>query len=101
MARDSRARYEFSTQILSMSVTLTGTCLAGCAIVRLEQAARGSMLADNLLATAAFGYLIASGTAYWAVRQSNVRFHRAAESTFLVSSVLLGLVLLGFVIDRF
>jgi hypothetical protein len=99
MVRESRARYEFSTQLLSMSVTLTGTCLAGCAIVRLEQAARGAMLADNLLAVAAFGYLITSGLAYWAVRQANARWHLVAEWTFLVCSVMLGLILLAFVID--
>lgn len=101
MARESRARYEFSTQILSMSVTLTGTCLAGSAIVRLEQATRGPMLADNLLAVAAFGYLVTSGLAYWAVRQASARCHLVAEWTFLICSVLLGLVLLGFVIDWF
>ena len=96
-----RARYEFSTEILTMSVTLTGTCLAGCAIVRIEQATVGPLLADNLLAVAAFGYLMASGLAYWSVRQQKLRFHLAAEWTFLTSSVLLGLILLGFVLDRF
>jgi hypothetical protein len=101
MARDTHTRYEFSTQILTMSVALTGTCLAGCAIIRLEQAARGAMIADNLLAVAAFGYLIASGIAYWAVRQANQRLHLTAEWFFAASSVLLGLVLLGFVIDWF
>jgi hypothetical protein len=101
MGRDARARYEFSTQLLTMAVTLTGTCLAGTAIVRVEQAARGSMLADNLLAVAAFGYLITSGMAYWAVREAKHRLHLVAEWTFVVSSVLLGLILLGFVIDWF
>ncbi|HZS01967.1 MAG TPA: hypothetical protein VFE37_24840 [Chloroflexota bacterium] len=101
MSDEARARYDVSTQILTMSVTLTGTCLAGCAIVRVEQATVGPLLADNLLAAAAFGYLIASGLAYWAVRQRNLRCHRAAEWSFLVSSVLLGLILLGFVVDKF
>ena len=101
MARDARSRYEFSTQILTMSVTLTGTCLAGCAIIRLEQAATGPLMADNLLAVAAFGYLMVSGMAYWAVRQANPRLHLIAEWSFLGCSVVLGLVLLGFVIDWF
>src|SRR5438067_12428554 len=96
----AHARYEFSTEILTMPVTLTGTSLAGCAIVRIEQATVGPLLADNLLAVSAFRYLIASGLAYWAVRQSNLRCHLAAEWTFLTSSILLGLIQLGFGVDR-
>jgi hypothetical protein len=95
-----RAAHEHAAHLLSPAATLTGTCLAGVALIRLEQSARGfALFADNVMAVSALFYLFSTWLAYYALRMRSGRMCQLAEMAFLVGSVILALVLISFALE--
>jgi len=95
-----KAAHEHAAHLLGPAATLTGTCLAGVALIRLEQSARGfALFADNVMAVSALFYLFATWLAYYALRMRSGRLCQLAEITFLIGSAILALVLLSFALE--
>jgi hypothetical protein len=95
-----KAAHERAAHLLSPAATLTGTCLAGVALIRLEQSARGfALFADNVMAVSALFYLCSTWLAYYALRMRSGRMCQLAEVSFLRGSVILALVLISFALE--
>ena len=92
------SRHQHAQHLLNAAANLCGTCLAGAALIRVESAQTGrSFLADNVLATSALCFLVATVLAYVALRQRSGRCHLATEIAFGLGATLLaaGLVSLA------
>ncbi len=93
--RGEAPRPDHVDHLVSISASLSGTCLAGAALIRLKMAASLAVIAHDLLAVAALVFLAATILAYAAIRLRRARLRPVAEAAFGVASVLLGLVLLA------
>jgi hypothetical protein len=82
------------------AANLTAACLAVAGLLRIEGALRGSTLvADNLAALSAVGFLIASGLAYLSLRTKRPAFLIGAEAVFGLSAVSLTALLIWLVVE--
>ncbi len=85
---------------MSPAATLTGTCLAGVALIRLAQTARGfALFADNVMVVSGLFYVLSTWLAYYALRMRSGRMSQLGEAAFLLGSVILAQVLIAFALE--
>ena len=67
-------RHLYAQHLLGAAANLSGTCLAGAALIHIEQTQSGrELITDNILAVSALFFLLATGLAYVALRQRSTR----------------------------
>lgn len=93
-------RHLYAQHLLGAAANLSGTCLAGAALIHIEQTQSGrELFTDNVLAVSALFFLLATGLAYLALRQRSTRIHAATEIAFCVGGILLAVGLLSLALD--
>ena len=92
--------HEHADHLLSAAATLTGTCLAAAALIRVEQAALNrALLWDTILAGSALGFLVATIVGYCALRCRSRWLRTLGEVAFGIGGVLLIVVLVAMVFE--
>jgi hypothetical protein len=98
--RSDPPRHLYAQHLLGAAATLSGTCLTGAALIRVEQTQTGrTMITDNVLAISALCFLVATGLAYAALRRRSSRIHTATEIAFCLGAILLAAGLVGLALD--
>ena len=93
-------RHLYAQHLLGAAANLSGTCLAGAALIHIEQTQSGrELITDNVLAFSALSFLLATGLAYVALRQRSARIHAATEIAFCLGAILLAVGLLSLALD--
>ncbi|MFI5267077.1 MAG: hypothetical protein ACHQ7M_06830 [Chloroflexota bacterium] len=91
--------HALALHLLGPASTLTGTCLAGVALLRIEERLGTAMLADNVLGMAALLFLASTTFGYLALRRRSVLWRIWTEITFAAAVTVLGLVLAALVYE--
>src|SRR4051812_25369311 len=98
--RPNPPRHLYAQHLLGASANLSGTCLAGAALIRVEQTQSGRpLITDNVLAVSALFFLLATVLAYIALRKRSSRVHIATEIAFCLGGILLAVGLFSLALD--
>ena len=98
--RQAPPRHLDAQHLLGAAANLSGTCLAGAALMHIEQTQSGrELITDNVLAVSALFFLLATALAYAALRQRSARIHTATEIAFCLGGILLALGLISLALD--
>jgi hypothetical protein len=98
--RQNPPRHLYAQHLLGAAANLSGTCLAGAALIRVEQTQSGrNLITDNVLAVSALFFLAATGLAYLALRRRSTRIHIATEIAFSLGAILLAIGLFSLALD--
>jgi len=100
--RQSPPRHLYAQHLLGAAANLSGTCLAGAALIHIEQTQSSrTLVTDNVLAVSALFFLLATILAYAALRQRSARIHAATEIAFGLGGILLAIGLISLAFDLY